>query len=52
MTLTDLERTKIDIEFIIDLIALVLNYAKQSGNKELEKRVINYLKDHTDENIR
>lgn len=48
---TDLERTKIDIKFIIDFIALVLNYAKQTGNKELEKRVKNYLKEHTDEDI-
>lgn len=51
MTAADLERTKIDIKFIIDLIALVLNYAKQSGNKELEKRVINHLKEYTDEKI-
>lgn len=51
MTTVDLERTKIDIKFIIDLIALVLNYAKQTGNKELEKRVKNYLKENTDEKI-
>lgn len=51
MTAVDLERTKIDIKFIIDLIALILNYAKQSGNEELEKRVIDYLRKNTDENI-
>lgn len=51
MTPTDLEQAKIDIEFIIDLIALVLNYAKQTGNEELEKRVRDYLKEHTDERI-
>ena len=44
MTAVNLEKSKIDIEFIIDLIALVLNQAKQTGNKELEKRVKNYLK--------
>lgn len=51
MTAADLERTKIDIEFIIDLIALVLNYAKQTGNKELEKRIKDYLRRASNENI-